>query len=145
MLTFAQLTYGQSVVVDTSVWVSSLLANDRNHVQASTWLNNHFMSNGLVVASLLLVVEAGAAVVRATQDTALAHNIVSQLQVLPAVRLAILDQQLIAEAANIAITYRIRGADSIYVALAAQLGLPLVTFDHEQLTLPTSIITTIRP
>lgn len=145
MLASAQLTYGKSIVVDASVWVSSLLATDRNHMRASTWLNNHFMNNGLVIAPLLLVVETGAAVVRATQNTALAYNIVSQLHVLPAVRLAVLDQQLIADATDIAISYGIRGADSIYVALAAKLRLPLVTFDQEQLTRPASIITTIKP
>lgn len=137
--------YGQSVVVDASVWVSSLLVNDRNHVSASNWINNHIAGNGLVVAPILIVVETGAAIARATQNPSLARNAISHLYTLPSVRLAALDQQLIADAADIAVMYIIKGADSIYVALAAQLSLPLVTFDQEQLTRPAGIITTMMP
>lgn len=138
-------TYGQSIVVDASVWISSLLATDRNHVAASRWINNHVAGNGVVVAPILLAVETGSAISRVTHDLSWARTAVAQLYVLPSIRLANLDQQLIADAAEIAIAYAIRGADAIYVALAAQLDIPLVTLDHEQLTRPASIITTISP
>lgn len=56
-----------------------------------------------------------------------------------------MDQAVIDEATDVAITFGLKGADSIYVALAKQLGVPLVTFGNEQLTRPASVIATIRP
>jgi predicted nucleic acid-binding protein len=56
-----------------------------------------------------------------------------------------MDQSLIEEAAEVAILFGLKAGDALYVAVAQRLNLPLVTFDHEQLTRPTSIITTISP
>jgi predicted nucleic acid-binding protein len=61
------------------------------------------------------------------------------------VRLAPIDQALIVDATNLSADLGLRGADAIYVALAKQLGVPLLTFDTEQLTRPAGIITTIQP
>ncbi len=56
-----------------------------------------------------------------------------------------MDQALVDAAADVAVRFGLKGADSFYVAVAKQLGIPLVTLDNEQLTRPASIITTIRP
>jgi predicted nucleic acid-binding protein len=56
-----------------------------------------------------------------------------------------LDQELVDEAAGLAAQFSLKGMDSIYVAVAKRLGIPLVTFDKEQLTRPASIIQTIQP
>lgn len=56
-----------------------------------------------------------------------------------------IDQLLVDEATKLAADLGIRGADSFYVALAKSLGIPLVTFDHEQLARPGSLITAVRP
>ena len=45
--------------------------------------------------------------------------------------------------ANIAAQYLIRGADAVYVALAAELDVPLVTWDHELLT-RASVVVDVR-
>ena len=49
------------------------------------------------------------------------------------------------EAVDMAITFDLRGPDALYVAVAKQLSIPLVTFDQEQLTRPANAITTITP
>ena len=43
-----------------------------------------------------------------------------------------MDNELVHEAACLAAELGLRGADSIYVAVALQLNLPLVTFDVDQ-------------
>jgi len=43
-----------------------------------------------------------------------------------------MDNELIHEAASLAAELGLRGADSVYMAVASQLHLPLVTFDVDQ-------------
>jgi len=51
---------------------------------------------------------------------------------LPSLRLLTIDEELARAAAGLAARLRIRGADAVYIAAAAQLHLPLVTWDVEQ-------------
>jgi predicted nucleic acid-binding protein len=74
-----------------------------------------------------------------------AHKAVSQLYALPIMRLVPVDQALVDEATDLAADHRIRGADALFVALASQLSLPLVTFDTYQLEQPQTLVVTIRP
>jgi predicted nucleic acid-binding protein len=93
----------------------------------------------------MLIPETAGAMVRITQDKNLARTAVSNLYLFPFMRLVPVDHMLVDDAADLAITFRLKGADALYVAVARQLGVPLVTFDREQLTRPASIIATIRP
>jgi predicted nucleic acid-binding protein len=136
---------GQYVVLDTSVWASSLLPNDRNHVAARDLIGGHISNGGQLVAPVLLVVETSATIARLTQNPDLARNAVSQLYSFSLMHLLPLDQELVDEAAGLAAQFSLKGMDSIYVAVAKRLGIPLVTFDKEQLTRPASIIQTIQP
>lgn len=136
---------GQYVVVDTSVWASSLLPNDSNHIAARNWIGQHVSSGGRLVAPILLVVETSATMARLTQNPTLARNAVSQLYSFGLMHLLPLDQALVDEAADLAAQFGLKGMDSFYVAVAKQLGIPLVTFDREQLTRPANIIRTIQP
>jgi predicted nucleic acid-binding protein len=48
-------------------------------------------------------------------------------------------------AAVIAADYRVRGCDSIYIALAEQLGEELITLDQQQLERGAMVVKTRRP
>ena len=97
------------------------------------------------MAPVLIVVETAATLARITQNPSVARSAITQLYSFRQMRLVPMDQTLVDEAADIAARFSLKGADSFYVAVAKQLGIPLVTFDGEQLTRPMSIITTIRP
>ena len=133
------------VVLDASVWASSLLRNDANYGAAHAWISNHIGIGGYFAAPLLLVVETSATISRVTQDARAGRAAASQLYSFPLMRLVPMDQLLVDEAVDIAAHFHMRGADSMYVAVAKKLTIPLVTFDQEQLTRPASIISTIRP
>lgn len=133
------------VALDASVWLSRILRTDVNRPLARTWISNHVQSGGTFVAPQLLVVETAATVRRVTQRERRARQALNELLTFPYLRLVPIDQQLIEDAAEIAVTLGLRSGDSFYVAVAKQLNVPLVTFDQEQLTRPLSIIATIRP
>lgn len=133
------------VAVDASVWVSRILASDSNHAAASAWLDKHIADGGSLVAPELLVVEVAAAIGRQTGRAAMARQFAYRLYDLPIMSLAPTDTNLLKQSADIAASLRLRAADATYTAVAAQLSIPLVTFDNELLTRTTSIITTIQP
>jgi predicted nucleic acid-binding protein len=138
-------THAHFVVLDASVWISSLLPGDRNHASARNWLGRHLPSGGRLVAPHLFVTEVAGAVARLTQDANVARNVVQDLYSFPFMQFIPMDTSLVGEATDTAIQFSLKGADSYYVAVAKQLGIPLVTFDREQLTRPASIIMTIKP
>jgi predicted nucleic acid-binding protein len=62
----------------------------------------------------------------------LAKKAITQLENLPGLRLVEMDNELVRQAAKLAAELGLRGADSMYVAVARRLDLPLVTFDVDQ-------------
>lgn len=132
-------------VIDASVWISRLLPQDANHASAVSWVNGYVRGGGILTAPTVLAIEVGAAISMRTKQPADAHAAANQLYTLRFVRLAPIDQGLVSEAKDLAADLGLRGADALYVALARQLGIVLVSFDAEQLTLPSHLIQTIKP
>jgi len=132
-------------VIDASAWVSRVLSNDSNHVAALNWINTHLSGNGYLVAPILLVTETAAAVSRFTGHAQRGHLAAIQLYAMPEMSLKPIDQSLVDDATDLAANLTLKGADAYYVALAARLAIPLVTFDKEQLVRGAAVITTIQP
>ena len=60
-------------------------------------------------------------------------------------RIIPLDNMLIHLSVDIAANLQLRAADAIYVAVAKQLNIPLVSWDKEQLRKASSLLTTYTP
>lgn len=133
------------VAVDTSAWVSRILASDGNHEAASAWLDKHIADGGSLVAPELLVVEVAAAIGRQTGRVSMARRFAHKLYDWPIMSLVPIDTTLLKQSADIAASLRLGAGDAVYAAVAAQLGVPLVTFDKEVLIRTKGVITTIRP
>ncbi len=73
------------------------------------------------------------------------HEAVAAIARIPSLRLITLDPHLAETAARLAAEHALRGADAIYVAVAFELSLPLITFDNEQLTCTKGLITATAP
>jgi len=120
------------LVVDASVWVSRLVPQDEFHDKVTAFLENQRNDGAQFISPTLLLAEVGGAVSRRTKDPDLAKKAVDQLQNLPGLRLVQMEDDLIQQAAQLAAELSLRGANSVYVAVAHQLHLPLVTLDIEQ-------------
>ena len=132
-------------VVDASVIVSYLHSGDLNHSASRSWLHRQVNSGQLLAAPILLIIEVGAAVARRTRSAALGHRAINNLQRLPLLRLVPLDHRLGLSANQLAADLYLRGADAVYVALALQLSLPLVSWDKEQLERASRAIEVRKP
>jgi len=119
-------------VLDASVWVSRLVPQDEFHATIKSWMEEQREAGRQFVSPALLLAEVGGAISRRTGDPALGRRAIARLEDLPGLRLVKMDNDLVREAARLAAELGLRGADSLYVATASLLNLPLVTLDIEQ-------------
>jgi predicted nucleic acid-binding protein len=123
---------GPFVVLDASIWVSRLVSQDEFHAAVKIWMEEQREAGVQFVSPALLLAEVGGAISRRTNDPALGKRAIVRLESLPGLRLVEMDKELVHEAAMLAAKLGLRGADSLYVAVAHKLNLPLVTFDIDQ-------------
>ena len=132
-------------VVDASVWVSRLVSTELNHEISRRWLHEIISSGALIAAPSLLLVEVASAIVRRTDDSSLGVAAFRGIQTLPNLRLVALDATLAEAAAKLGTDLRLRGADATYVAVAHHLGVPIVTWDQEQLRRAEALVQVLEP
>jgi predicted nucleic acid-binding protein len=132
-------------VADASVWVSALVASEVHHASSRAWLGERDAAEQVVVAPDLLVPEVAAAIARRSGRPAHGHRAVAALLRLPNLRLVVLDAELAEQAGRIAADSKLRGTDAVYAAVAKRLGVPLVTWDREQLERGRGVVEVVRP
>lgn len=133
------------MVVDASVWVSAFYLPDGNHAASRAWLQHTHQEDEVLAAPILLLAEVAGAIARRTQLPEDGLGVVERMIALSNLRLVVLDRTLALAAARVASAYFLRGADAAYVAVAEYLGVPLITWDHEQLRRGKTIIQVLRP
>lgn len=132
-------------VVDASVWVSAFVSSDLNYAASLAWLRAQTAGGRTVVDPTLVLAEVAGALARRTGDPAFARVVVADMRRLSGLRLVPLTEARAARSATRAIDLGLRGADAIYVALAERLGVPLVTWDQEQLSRAAAVVQTRTP
>ncbi len=132
------------IVVDASVWVSYVLPQDTWHHASTQFLDAATATATVMVVPALFLAEVGATVAR--QTTSEAGRVTrEQLLEIDLFRWIPIDMELAQAAAQLAAELQLRGADSVYVAIAAQLGLPLISWDHDHRTRATARIPVYTP
>jgi predicted nucleic acid-binding protein len=133
------------VVIDASIWVSQFRFQDVNHAPTRLWMVQYTTVNGLMIAPAFLLIEVAAAISRRTGEPALAKKAIEDLNGADIIQFVATNTDLIQAAVDVAINLQLRAGDAIYVALAHQLNVPLVSWDKEQLQKASTIITTYTP
>ncbi|MDX1415473.1 MAG: PIN domain-containing protein [Candidatus Promineifilaceae bacterium] len=133
------------IVVDASVWVCHLLAQDNHHRASRRWFSGVINRREIIAAPGLLLVEVSGAIARRTGNSALARRAYESIAAAPGLRLVPIEPQLALLAARLAADLELRGPDAIYVAVAHKLRIPLVTWDREQLNRASRLIKTHFP
>ena len=118
--------------VDASVFVNAFNPHEKGHAASLEILSLIQLRGDPVVVPTLLVTEVASAVARAIDDTAGAVGYSDAVTALPNLTLVTLTPAIARQAADLAATHRLRGADAIYVAVALRYGTVLVTRDGEQ-------------
>lgn len=119
--------------VDASVFVAAARSVEAESPASVAFLEFAQLHEMRLLCPSLVFPECAAAVARPTGDEALAQTVIADLQRLSTLHVITIDLPLAQRAARIAIAQRLRGADSIYVAVAQTFAATLVTWDSEML------------
>lgn len=133
------------VVVDASVWVSSLRSQDVNNEASRLWMEKYINQNGLLIAPTLLLLEVAAAISRRTGESTLAREAVKTLTSASSMHFIQMDATLVQEAVHVAADLQLRAGDAMYVAVARMMNIPLVSWDKEQLQKAAASLLTCTP
>ena len=119
-------------VVDASVYIADVRPSEPYHPDARAFLD-HLRRNGEpAYAPITALAEVAGGISRGTGRPGLTRRLTSLLGRVPNFIFVPVDEILGQQAAEIAGAQQIRGCDAIYVALAQQLGMTLITLDGEQ-------------
>jgi predicted nucleic acid-binding protein len=132
-------------VIDASVYVALINAHEAEHAASWAWFERIRARGEPIAAPAILLAEVAAALSRGMGDPALAHRTVEQLERSAVIELVPVTVALAGRAASIAADHRIRGCDALYVALADQLGEPLIALDRQQLERCNAIVDARAP
>jgi predicted nucleic acid-binding protein len=131
--------------VDANVWVSLFVRSDVFHPRCRLWIRAQLAGGVTLVIPSLAVAEVAGSVSRVRNSSHRGRRVARWLLESPAVDVITLHDALVHRAAQIAADYQIRGSDSIYVTVADEIGLPLVTLDQELQTRAAAIVNVIHP
>ena len=120
-----------NVSVDASVWLAALSHKEKDHAICEDLLSMLVKREIELHQPGLFVIEVCATVARRTRNRAMALAVGRTTLATPGLVLHELDHQLAAEAAEVAATCALRGADAVYVATARHAQATLVTLDRE--------------
>jgi len=132
-------------VVDASVWVALFKSDEAGHEASRAWLEDARRRGESLVAPVIVLAEVAAALGRGLGDPALARRSMDLLRTEHFVKPFPVTEAMAQRAGSLAAEHRIRGCDAIYVALARQLGMPLVTLDRQQLERGAAVVATRVP
>jgi len=126
--------------LDASVFVNAFNPHEKGHAESLALLSAIQQRGDPVLVPTLLVPEIAAAVARATHDLAGALRYAMAAAALPHLTVIPLTAALARQAAELAATHRLRGADAVYVAVARRYGTTIVSRDDEQRTRGAAVV-----
>jgi predicted nucleic acid-binding protein len=121
------------LTLDASVFVAACQPHEPGFTASLTLLDAMLDVSVPLVEPAILPVEVGAALCRAGRDGAFSLRYAEAIFALPNLTLLATEERSARRALAVATQCRLRGADALYVAAAAQYGARLVTLDAEQL------------
>jgi len=133
------------LTVDANVFVSASSLGDVFHTDSDDFLGRVQRSGRPLYCPSLLLPETASGIIRPTGNTIAAQVAVRSVETFPGMMLVTLTEQRAEQAAQIAISCRLRGADAIYVAVAQEFGTTLITWDAEMLTRGAQAVTVMTP
>jgi predicted nucleic acid-binding protein len=133
------------IVVDSSVWVSRMVPQDAFHQVSRRWVANAVSSGETLIIPSLALAETAGAVARRTGRAALGRQSARWILRVPGIRVDPVDRAFALVASRLAADLMLRGPDAVFVALAYRFGVPLVTWDGEQASRASVLVTTLEP
>ncbi len=133
------------IVIDASVWIALALPADVHNDITFQWARSQFPLIERVHVPSLFLVEFASALARRTSSSIRAFEGVRRIRNDPTFDITPMEEWLVHGSVRIAAEQRLRAADAVYVALAQELQLPLVTWDNEQRQRSAALVEVMTP
>jgi predicted nucleic acid-binding protein len=121
------------LTLDASVFVAACRRHEPGHAASRALLDGLREAAVPLIEPAVLPVEVAAALRRTGSNPALAKEFAEAILGLPHLTVVAVDERMARRAVAMATQHQLRGADALYVTVAAQYGAHLVTLDGEQL------------
>jgi predicted nucleic acid-binding protein len=131
--------------IDASVFVNAFNPHEHGQAESLAIIAAIQQSGDPIIVPTLLLPEIASSVARASDDTTGALQYVSAIAGFSHLTLVALTSVTARQAAELAATHRLRGADAVYVAVARRYGTTLVSRDDEQRSRASAIVTCETP
>lgn len=141
----AQRKVALRYTIDASVFVNAFNLHEEGHAESLRILSLLHERGDPVIVPTLLVAEIASAIARATDDSAGALEYALATAALPHLTLIPLTSAVARQAADLAATHRLRGADAVYLAVARRYGTTVVSRDDELRTRGAAVVTCRTP
>jgi predicted nucleic acid-binding protein len=136
---------GFRYTIDASVFLNASNAHEPGHPESVRLLRAIEQASAPLVVPTLVVAEIASAIARTTDDRDAALLYASTIASLPHMMLAPLSASMARHTADIAATYRLRGSDATYVAVADRYATTLVSRDREQIARGSRVVACQTP
>ncbi len=133
------------ITIDASVFVAAARPSEPHYAESRAFISEAQKIYVEVVCPTLTLPECSAAVARRTGNIGLALGVVTMIAGWPGLQLIDLTVARAHRSARIAADQRLRGADSIYVAVAEEYAATLITWDSDMLQRGAVLVTTMTP
>ncbi len=130
----------QRYTIDASVFVNAFNRHEEGHAESLQLLAKIQERGDPVIVPTLLIAEMASAVARASDDSVGAIQYANATAALPHLTLVPLTPAMARQAAELAATHRLRGADAVYLAVARRYATTLVSRDDEQRTRGSAVV-----
>jgi predicted nucleic acid-binding protein len=120
------------VTVDASVFVRATNLAEDGHDDCRRLLRLLGRKHVAVILPTLIIAELAGALGRRRSSSSSIKSTLERVRNIPGILLVSVDEALAEEAAELAVSARLRGADAIYAATARRYGAILVTVDEQQ-------------
>jgi len=131
--------------VDASVFVNAFSPHEEGHTASMAMLAAIQQAGDPIIVPTLVLPEIAAAVARATNDSIGALQYANATAAFPHLTIVSLTPATARQAAELAASHRLRGADAVYVAVARRYGTTLVSRDEEQRSRGSAAVTCQTP
>jgi predicted nucleic acid-binding protein len=131
--------------VDASVWINGFDQREKGHEYSRALLELLHQKDIPIFTPNIVLAEVAGTISRTRQDAAKAQSFAAALSRLPNIFLIPLDSSLAERAASLAAQYGLRGADSVYAAVAKKYDCILISLDNEHLTRLAGVVAVQSP
>ncbi len=134
-----------SYTIDANVFISAAFSKEIHHQESLSFLKTVRKHEEDIFCPALILAECASAIARQTNKPVLAERTVALIKTFPKLILVPLDLLLTEIAVQVAIDYRLRGADAVYTAVAQKFNSILITWDKEMFERSSLVVKAMMP